>query len=137
MNQWLSPGAIIGLLVIVVLVIGGGMYGCPVYNVWSAQKFGEAELARAEQNRQIQIAQSRAKADAAVFEAQAEVARANGVAQANRIIGESLKGEEGAAYLRYLWVNGLEAAKASVIYIPTEANLPILEAGRPTRPPQQ
>jgi regulator of protease activity HflC (stomatin/prohibitin superfamily) len=135
MNRLLSSGAIIGLVVMVVLIIGGGMYGCPIYNVWSAQKYGEAELARAEQNRQIQIAQSRAKADAAKFEAEAEVARAQGVAQANRIIGESLKGEEGAAYLRYLWVNGLEQNKnQTIVYVPTEANLPLLEAGRGQKP---
>jgi hypothetical protein len=57
----------------------------------------------------------------------AEVARARGVAEANRIIGDSLKGNE--AYLRYLWIHNLESGSNSVIYIPTEAGLPILEAG--------
>jgi hypothetical protein len=106
-----------------------GMAGCPVYNVWRAKMEGEAELAQAEQNRQIAIAQSKAKAEAARYEAEAEVARANGVAAANKIIGDSLRNNE--AYLRYLWINDLANVKdRTVVYVPTEANLPILEAGR-------
>ena len=52
-----------------------------------------------------------------------------GGASANKIIGDSLKDNE--AYLRYLWINNLEDAQdRTVVYIPTEADLPILEAGR-------
>ena len=63
--------------------------------------------------------------------AQAEVERAKGVAQANKIIGEGLRGHE--EYLRYLWIMSLEHAAhkgETIVYIPTEANLPILEANR-------
>ena len=60
--------------------------------------------------------------------AQAEVERAKGVARANKIIGDSLQGNE--AYLRYLWIQGLQTNKMNVVYIPTEASLPILEASR-------
>ena len=42
--------------------------------------------------------------------------------------GESLKNNE--SYLRYLWIQGLQDGTSEVIYIPTEANLPILEAAR-------
>ena len=67
--------------------------------------------------------------EAATLEAQAEIERAKGVAEANKIIGDSLKGNE--AYLRYLWIQGLqEGATPQVVYVPTEAGLPILEAGR-------
>jgi len=51
-----------------------------------------------------------------------------GVAAANKIIGDSLHNNED--YLRYLFVNGLEHTSNQVIYVPTEANLPILEASR-------
>ena len=108
------------------------MVCCAVEEVWRAQKAGEAELAQADQNRQIAVAQARAKAESAHFEADAEVTRATGVARANEIIGKSLQGNE--AYLRYLWINGLEQNKNAVIYVPTETNLPILEAGRLGRP---
>jgi hypothetical protein len=42
--------------------------------------------------------------DAAKLLAEAEVERVKGVANANRIIGESFKGNE--AYLRYFWLSG-------------------------------
>ena len=130
MDNPIAVGSVIfAICLMVVLTIGGGMVGCPIYNVWSAQKAGEAQLAQAQQNRNIAIAQSKAKAEAAQYEADAEVTRAKGVASANKIIGDSLK--ENEAYLRYLWINGLENGQnRTVVYVPTEANLPILEAKR-------
>ena len=53
------------------------------------------------------------------------------VEKANEIIGNSLKDND--AYLRYLWIKGLHDGSSEVIYIPTEANLPILEATRITK----
>ena len=128
-----TSGAIIGIAVAVLLTVCSGMAGCPVYEVWRAEKAGQAELAQADQNRQIAVAQARAKAESAHFEADAEITRATGVARANEIIGQSLKGNE--AYLRYLWINGLEQNRNAVIYVPTEGNLPILEASRLPRLP--
>lgn len=116
----------------VILLIGiivGTLYGYPRYKVYQQTLAGEAELARATQNRQIRIQEAKAKLEAASLDAQAEIERAKGVAEANKIIGDSLKGNE--AYLRYLWIQGLqEGSTPQVIYVPTEAGLPILEAGR-------
>ena len=128
-----NPRAIAGIIAMVVLTSGAGMVGIPIYGVWSAQKAGEAQLAQANQNRQIAVAQARAKAESAHFLAEAEITRAEGVARSNEIIGASLRGNE--AYLRYLWINGLEQNRNAVIYVPTEAGLPILEAGRLSRLP--
>jgi regulator of protease activity HflC (stomatin/prohibitin superfamily) len=124
--------AIFGVFVAILLTIGIGMYGCPRYAVYSAEKDGEAAYARAEQDRQIVVRQALAKRDAAVLEAQAEVERAKGLAQANTILGQSLQGEEGAAYLRYLWIQKMEEGGGrTVVYVPTETNLPLfLESGR-------
>lgn len=130
---FISAGGVIGLIVAGALIIGGGLYGCPKYNVYSAEMSGKAELAQADQNRQIQIAQSKAKAEAAQYEADAEITRARGVAKANKIIGDSLAGQEGAAYLQYLWVNKLDdQQQRTVVYVPTEGGaLPkFLESGR-------
>ena len=60
--------------------------------------------------------------------ADAEIARAVGVAKANKIIGDSLKDNE--QYLRYLWIDSLQQTQNQIIYVPTEAGLPILEAGK-------
>ena len=38
--------------------------------------------------------------------------------------------KENEAYLRYLWIQNLESGSNSVVYVPTEAGLPILEAGK-------
>ncbi len=107
-----------------------GMIGCPRYNVWQQGLEGRAELARATQNRQIKIQESQAKADAAKYEAEAEITRAHGVAKANEIIGSSLKGNQ--EYLHYLWINALNerAGEQTIVYVPTEANIPIMEASR-------
>lgn len=121
-------GAVTSLTVV---IIGGlMMWGCPQYNVYNARLAGEAEFAKAEQNRQTIVRTATAERDAAKFRAEAEVERARGVAQANKIIGESLK--ENEAYLRWLWIEGLKEGKDgnTIVYIPTEAGLPILEAER-------
>lgn len=98
----------------------------PMIDVYQARKMGESELARADSNRKIKIKEAEAEKAAAVCLAEAEVERAKGVAQANQIIGNSLKGNE--AYLRYLWVQGLQTNNMQTVYIPTEAGMPILEA---------
>ena len=104
------------------------MWGCPQYTVWQQSKAGEAELRHAEFSRQIATQEAHAKMESAKLLAQAEIERAKGVAEANKIIGDSLKGNED--YLRYLWIHNLESGSNSVIYVPTEAGLPILEAGK-------
>lgn len=105
--------------------------GCdvyPPYRVYSQEMDGKAELAKADYSKQVAVQEAKAKQESAKYEAEAEVTRARGVAQANQIIGESLKNNE--AYLRYLWVNKLDAQKGQVIYVPTEAGMPMMEAGR-------
>ena len=120
----------IPLVFVAILLVFGAMAGCPRYNVWQQEMEGRAALAKAEQDRQIKVAEARAKLESAKFESDAEIERARGVAQANAIIGDSLKGND--AYLRYLWIQGLNDSSGETIYVPTEANLPILEAGRRT-----
>jgi predicted aminopeptidase len=110
------------------LAAGAFLYGCPQYNVYHQRMEGEAELAKAHYSKQVQIQDAQAKFEAAKSLADAEIERAKGVAQANTIIGNSLKNNE--SYLRYLWIHSLETTQDRVIYVPTEANLPILEAGK-------
>lgn len=103
---------------------------CGPFAPMVARWHGEAELVRAEQTKKIQIEDAKGKLEAAKLLSGAEVERAKGVAEANRIIGASLQNNE--AYLRYLWIKNLEESEktGSVIYVPTEAGLPILEAGK-------
>jgi hypothetical protein len=108
------------------------MWGCPTYSVWQQGLVGQAALARAEQDRQIRVQEAEAHRDSAVYLAAAEVLRAEGVAEANEIVQDGLGGPEG--YLRYLFIQALENNDQDLIYVPTEANLPILEATRTIAP---
>src|SRR5579872_1086251 len=129
-NDEVSAGfviKIIGTVVfVVVAVTGAGMYGCPQYSVYEQRLAGEAALANANYAEQVAVQTAIAERDSANYKAQAEVIRARGVAKANQIIGDSLKDNE--AYLRYLFVNNLDHTTNQVIYVPTEANLPILRS---------
>jgi regulator of protease activity HflC (stomatin/prohibitin superfamily) len=110
------------------LLIVLGMWGCPQYNVYQHEKAGEAEFRKAEQNRRVKVLEAQAKLDSSKLEAAAEMERAKGIAGANKIIADGLKGND--EYLRYLWIDRVAGGNVAreVIYVPTETNLPILEA---------
>ena len=99
----------------------------PWYNVWSQEMEGKAEYAKAEQNRKIRIEEAKANLEAEKLNAQAEIERAKGAAEAIRIENGSIT----PTYIQYLWVRQQgELSNKTVIYVPTETNLPILEATR-------
>jgi len=113
----------------VIAVIILSMWGCPQYEVYNQKMIGESLLAHAGYSKQVQVQDALGKLEAAKSLAAAEVERARGVAQANAIIGDSLKNNE--AYLKWLFIEGLkERSGMETIYVPTEAGLPILEAGK-------
>jgi hypothetical protein len=135
LRMYKQQESVLGLLMVggmslafVAVVAFAALWGWPHYRVWQQGLEGQAELKRAEQNRKISVQEAEAKKESAKLLAEAEVERAKGVAQANAIIGESLDGRE--SYLHYLWIMGLQDDHHEVIYVPTEANLPILEAGK-------
>jgi hypothetical protein len=109
-------------------LVGGGCVYVPKYNVYSQQMDGKAKLAEAESSRQIAVLEAHAKMESATQLAQAEVIRAQGAAQANHILQNSLGGPEG--YLRYLQIQAYQDSNAKLIYVPTEGGLPVLEASR-------
>lgn len=116
--------------VLLLIVIAFIMWALPQYNIYSMRAQGQAMLAHAQSAKEVAVAEARAKMESASLLADAEVARAKGVAQANQIIGDSLKNNE--QYLRYLWITDVAGnnTEKTVVYVPTEANLPILEANR-------
>ena len=122
------------LVKLVVKVIGGIVafffffsFVRPWYNVWSQEMEGKAEFAKAEQNRKIKIEEARANLEAEKLNAQAEVERAKGAAEAIKIENGSIT----PTYIQYLWVRQQsDLSDKTVIYIPTESNLPLLESTR-------
>lgn len=123
-NAGCSLAAIGGGIVLLLIIL----IGYPQYRVYSQRLAGEAALAEAQSSRQVAILEARAKKESAISLAQAEVIRAKGAAEANAILQDSLGGPEG--YLRYLQIQALESSKASLIYVPTEAGLPVTESRR-------
>ena len=104
------------------------------YNVWSQEMEGKAEFAKAEQNRKIKIEEAKANLEAEKLNAQAEIERAKGAAEAIRIENGSIT----PTYIQYLWVRQQsDLSNKTVIYVPTETNLPILESTRALSIPQE
>ena len=107
---------------VVVALIAGMMFGMPIYRVWQQGLRGEANLARAEQERQILVEQARAERDAAVLRAEAiEI-----VGAAARDFPEYRVQEFIGAFGEALQNGNIE----KLVFVPTEANIPIVEAGR-------
>ena len=102
-------------------------FAIPKYNVWKQEMKGKAEFAQAEQNHRIKIEEAKANLEAEKLNAQAEIERAKGAAEAISIENGSLT----PTYIQYLWVRQQNTSTNNkIIYIPTEAGLPVLEAGR-------
>lgn len=146
----MALGSLILLVVMFLLFIVLAFWAWPKYNVYKKELNGRAALKEAEWSKQILIEEAKAREQAALMQAkakvtlaeaegkakivrakaegQADIERAKAAAEANRIIGKSLKNNE--EYLRYIWIKGLQDGKGERIYVPTEAGLPILEAGK-------
>lgn len=124
-----------GIAVFVVVLIVGLFMGFALTKEWRRDIDGRAKLAEARNASKVKTEKARAAFESAKFDAKsdleiaegnarAEIARARGTAKAVAI-------ENGAitdSYTRYLYVKNL--AHANVVYVPTEAGLPILEARR-------
>jgi len=123
-----KSGCTLMMIVAGVLLLAGVVFCYPQYRVYSQRLAGEAALAEAQSSRQVAILEAHAKKESAIELAEAEVIRAKGAAQANAILQNSLGGPEG--YLRYLQIQALESTKAELIYVPTEAGLPVTESRR-------
>lgn len=111
---------VVGALVSFGLFLGLGMgiaFGYPEYKVWEQSKAGEAALAKATQDRQIKVQ-----------EAEAEQEAASKQAEANRILGESIR--QYPESMEQKWVEAIEKTSNQVIYLPTEASVPITESAR-------
>jgi len=132
-NQNESPiKAVVAIALAGALFIGTGVGGCVGFKhvqLYSATMNGKSVLAEAESSRQVKTLEARATMESAKLLADAEITRAKGAAEANHILQGSLGGPEG--YLRYLQIQALSESKGEkLIYVPTEAGLPVTEASR-------
>ena len=124
-NGVINP-AVIAVGLAGVVVVAGLAFGLPQYGVYTKSLNGKAQLMEAEYTRQTAVLEAQAKKDSAQQLADAEVIRAQGVAKANQIIGDSLK--DNREYLQYLYITGLEDGSKNgnvTIYVPTEGGMPV------------
>lgn len=111
------------------IIIAWFIAGYPIWRVWASQKAGEADLQQAHKEQQIQVSKAQGRLDAAKLNKDAAVIEAEAVSLQIEKIGAKLTDHD--LYLKWQWIKMMEERPdASVIYIPTEAGLPILEAGK-------
>jgi regulator of protease activity HflC (stomatin/prohibitin superfamily) len=107
----LAVGIIIALLV-----------GIPLWSVWQQKLVGEGILAKAESTKRAQVIQAQAELDSAKL-------RADAIA----IVGKAAK--DFPEYRQQEFIGAFAQAMhdgkiSQIIYVPTEANIPVMEAGR-------
>lgn len=121
-------GGIIAVVLGIALLVGIialGMWGIPKYKIYKQDLRGQATLREAEWTKQVAIEGAKAERDSAVLFAEKEITRAKGLAEAQKIIDGTLTDQ----YLRYLYIQGLNDGNSEVIYVATEAGIPVTEAG--------
>ena len=118
--------SVVAVFVVVVVLflagVGGYLYLMPQYRVWQQGLAGQAELARAEQNKQIMIETAKAEVEAAKLRA-----------EANQIVGKSAQEYPEYRLQEFMGAFGEAMNNGSIqkiVYVPTEANIPIMEAGK-------
>lgn len=108
------------------------LWGYPHWRVWASHQAGLADLQKAKNEQQIQVAKGQGRLDAAVLNKQAAIIEAEAVAAQIETIGSQLTTHD--LYLRWQWIKMMEdhhgENEETIIYVPTEGNLPILEATR-------
>lgn len=109
----------VGLVFLFIVLL---MAGCPAYNLYSQKMEGKAELLKQEQTRKIQIEQARAEKESADLRAEA----IRTIGQAAKDFPEYRLQEFIGAFAEALQNGNIQ----KIIYVPTEANIPITEASR-------
>lgn len=119
MNQVAAAFLTVLTILFVILAL---MFGLPLWNVWKQGLSGEANLARAEQEKQIMIETAKAEKEAAQY-----------TADAIGIIGKAAQQYPEYRQQEFIKAFGEALNKETInqiIYVPTEANIPLTEAGK-------
>lgn len=122
---FLVVGGVLAIIVVWMVVM-------PRYRVWSKDMWGRAALAEAVHTKRIRIESARGEMEAAKLIAQGELDASRLRVQAIAIMGKAAKEYPEYRAQEYLKSMGEALSNGDVqkvIYVPTEAQLPILEAG--------
>jgi hypothetical protein len=112
----------------IVIVVTFLMLIMPIWNVWAERLSGSAVAAKAEFARQVLVSQAHAERDAAELQAEAIT-----------IVGKAAKEYPEYRQQEFIrsFAHALEQGKIhQIVYVPTEANIPIIEATRLQKKPE-
>lgn len=84
-SEGMTAGAVITIFLLLIILAGGALVGCPYYKVWERKMAGQAELQYQQGARQALIAQARAEDEAAISRAEAATRRVRGWADAAKL----------------------------------------------------
>lgn len=117
---WIA--VISGSIISCVVFIAIYMAVIPKYRVYSQELRGQAALAEAKSSKQVQVEQARGELESSKLRA-----------EAIKIIGEAA--QEYPEYRNQEFIGAFgealrEGQIEQIIYVPTESNIPILEAGK-------
>lgn len=112
------------VLVVVSVIVGFALllFVWPQYKVWQQGMSGQARLAEAKQSKQIAIETAQAELDSAKLRAEAIKVMGKAAQEYPEYRNQEFIGAFGEA-LR-------DGKIQQIIYVPTEANIPVLEAGK-------
>ena len=98
------------------------MWGIPQYSVWQQGLSGEAALKKAEQTKKITVETARAEVEAAGLRAEAIAVMGEAAKKYPEYRQQEFMGAFGEAFR--------EGNIEQIIYVPTEAMIPVMEASR-------
>lgn len=110
------------LIVVIGIILASIMYFYPKYRVYSQELRGEAALAEARSSKQVQVEQARGELESSKLRA-----------DAIEIIGVAAQKYPEYRQQEFIGAFGEAMREGSIdqiIYVPTEANIPVLEAGK-------
>jgi hypothetical protein len=112
---------VLAIVFIIALIIPLLFFGLPVWHVWKSEKSGQALFAQSESGRRVLVSQAEAERDAAKLRAEAIA-----------IVGKAAK--EFPEYRQQEFIgafsDAMKECHPTIIYVPTEAGIPIVDAGR-------
>jgi regulator of protease activity HflC (stomatin/prohibitin superfamily) len=120
-----GSGWFFAIVLLLLISIFGGCAAYPQYNVYSERLAGEAALAKANSTKQVLVTQAQAEKDAAVLRS-----------EAIKIVGQAAKDFPEYRQQEFIgaFADAMQNGKIDkIIYVPTEANIPIIEAREETK----
>ena len=118
-----ADGLLLGMIAaFVVIIFLFFLFAWPQYKVWQQGMAGQAQLSKAQQSKQIAIETAKAELESAKLRAEAIKVMGKAAQEYPEYRQQEFIGAFGEA-LREGNIN-------QIVYVPTEANIPLLEAGK-------